>query len=237
HVMACACAAPFDQADLLAEVRGALPYSALTDDLFERVLGFIRDGGYSLRAYDRFRRLTQDADGRWRVSHPQFVAQHRLNAGIIVEATMVTVRFRNGRALGKVEEGFAATLSHGDTFFFAGLSLEVEKIDTEDLVVRATTRPARIPTYGGARMPLSTNLAARVRHFLAEPGEWHRFPDDVREWLEIQQRRSTLPRPDQLLVETFPREGRHYMVAYSFEGWNAHQSLGMLVTKRMETQG
>ena len=237
HVMACACAAPFDQADLQAEVRGALPYSALTDVLFERVLGFIRDGGYSLRAYDRFRRLTQDADGRWRVSHPQFVAQHRLNAGIIVEATMLTVRFRNGRALGKVEEGFAATLSHGDTFFFAGLSLEVEKIDTEDLVVRATTRPARIPTYGGARMPLSTNLAARVRHFLAEPGEWHRFPDDVREWLEIQQRRSTLPRPDQLLVETFPREGRHYMVAYSFEGWNAHQSLGMLVTKRMETQG
>ncbi|WP_288459551.1 ligase-associated DNA damage response DEXH box helicase [uncultured Sphingomonas sp.] len=237
HVMACACAAPFDQAALLAEVRGALPYSALTDELFDRVLGFIRDGGYSLRAYDRFRRLVQDADGRWRVSHPQFVAQHRLNAGIIVEATMLTVRFRNGRALGKVEEGFAATLSHGDTFFFAGLSLEVEKIDTEDLVVRATSRPARIPTYGGARMPLSTNLAARVRHFLAEPAEWHRFPDDVREWLEIQQRRSTLPRPDQLLVETFPREERHYMVAYSFEGWNAHQSLGMLVTKRMETQG
>jgi ATP-dependent Lhr-like helicase len=46
-----------------------------------------------------------------------------------------------------------------------------------------------------------------------------------------------LPRPDQLLVETFVREGRHYMVAYSFEGWNAHQSLGMLVTKRMETMG
>ncbi|WP_083500232.1 ligase-associated DNA damage response DEXH box helicase [Sphingomonas endophytica] len=237
HVMACACAAPFDQAAMLDEVRSALPYSALTDELFERVLGFIRDGGYSLRAYDRFKRLTQDADGLWRVSHPKFVAQHRLNAGIIVEATMLKVRFRNGRALGKVEEGFAATLSHGDTFFFAGMSLEVEKIDTEDLIVRASSRPARIPTYGGSRMPLSTNLANRVRRFLDTPAEWHRFPDDVREWLEIQQRRSTLPHPDQLLVETFPREGRHYMVAYSFEGWNAHQSLGMLVTKRMETLG
>ena len=237
HVMACACAAPFDQTTMLDEIRSALPYSALTDDLFDRVLGFIRDGGYSLRAYDRFKRLTQDSDGLWRVSHPKFVAQHRLNAGIIVEATMLKVRFRNGRALGKVEEGFAATLSHGDTFFFAGLSLEVEKIDTEDLIVRATSRPARIPTYGGSRMPLSTNLANRVRRFLDTPAEWHRFPDDVREWLEIQQRRSTLPHPDQLLVETFPREGRHYMVAYSFEGWNAHQSLGMLVTKRMETLG
>ena len=49
HVMACACAAPFDQAELLDEVRSALPYSALSDELFDRVLGFIRDGGYALR--------------------------------------------------------------------------------------------------------------------------------------------------------------------------------------------
>ena len=236
HIMACACAAPFEQSAMLAEVRSALPYSALSDELFDRVLGFIRDGGYSLKAYDRFKRLTQDDDGLWRVTHPRFIAQHRLNAGIIVEATMLNVRFRNGRHLGKVEEGFAATLAHGDTFFFAGLSLEVEKIDTEDLIVRATSKPARIPTYGGSRMPLSTNLADRVRTFLATPAEWDRFPQDVHEWLEMQARRSVLPRPDQLLVETFPREGRHYTVAYSFEGWNAHQSLGMLLTRRMETQ-
>ncbi|GGB24341.1 DNA ligase-associated DEXH box helicase [Sphingomonas metalli] len=237
HVMACACAAPFRKEALLDEIRSALPYSALPDDSFDRVLGFIRDGGYSLRAYDRFKRLVEDPDGTWRVAHPRFIAQHRLNAGIIVEATMLNVRFRNGRHLGKVEESFAATLASGDTFFFAGLSLEVEKIDTEDLIVRATSRPARIPTYGGSRMPLSTSLADRVRAFLDTPAEWDRFPDDVHEWLEMQRRRSTLPRPGQLLVETFPREGRHYMVAYGFEGWNAHQSLGMLLTRRMETQG
>jgi ATP-dependent Lhr-like helicase len=237
HVMACACAQAFREEELLGELRSALPYSALTDDLFAQVLGFIRDGGYSLRAYDRFKRLTQEPDGTWRVAHPKFVAQHRLNAGIIVEATMLQVRFKNGRNLGRVEEAFAATLSPGDTFFFAGLSLEVERMDTEDLVVRATARPARVPTYGGSRMPLSTSLADRVRGFLADPSEWPRFPDDVRDWLEIQTRRSVLPRPGQLLVETFPREGRHYMVAYSFEGWNAHQSLGMLITRRMEAQG
>jgi ATP-dependent Lhr-like helicase len=86
-------------------------------------------------------------------------------------------------------------------------------------------------------MPISTNLADRVRHYFAEPAQWHRFPADVRDWLEMQGRRSALPRPDQLLVETFPREGRHYMVVYSFEGWNAHQSLGMLITRRMESAG
>jgi ATP-dependent Lhr-like helicase len=171
------------------------------------------------------------------VSHPRFVEQHRLNAGIIVEADMLTVRFRNGRSLGKVEEGFAASMRPGDTFFFAGLALEVERMDTEDLIVHATRKPARIPTYGGARMPISTNLADRVRRYFADPSQWPRFPSDVREWLEMQGRRSALPSPDQLLIETFPREGRHYMVVYSFEGWNAHQSLGMLVTRRMETAG
>ncbi|RTL14197.1 MAG: DEAD/DEAH box helicase, partial [Sphingomonadaceae bacterium] len=204
HVMALACAAPFDQAALLDEIRSALPYSALDDDTFDRVLHFISDGGYSLKAYDRFKRLTKDPDGLWRVSHPRFVTQHRLNAGIIVEATMLNVRFKNGRHLGKVEEGFAAQLSPGDTFFFAGLSCEVQSIDTEDLIVRASSKPARIPTYGGSRMPLSTNLATRVRHFLAEPEQWHRFPPDVRDWLEFQAKRSALPRPGQLLVETFP---------------------------------
>jgi ATP-dependent Lhr-like helicase len=237
HVMACACSAPFHAAQLLQEVRAALPYSALTQATFDQVLGFIRDGGYSLRAYDKFKRLVEDADGTWRVAHPRFVGQHRLNAGIIVEATMLDVRFRNGRSLGRVEEAFANQLSAGDTFFFAGLSLEVEKIDLTDLVVHATSKPARIPTYGGSRMPLSTSLADRVRGFLADATQWPRFPDDVREWLEYQTARSVLPQPGQLLVETFPREGRHYLVAYSFEGWNAHQSLGMLLTRRMETQG
>ncbi len=236
HLMACACAAPFDEAVMLAEVQAALPYSALTPETFAAILDFIATGGYALRAYDRFRRLVKDGD-TWRVAHPKFITQHRMNAGIIVEAAMLTVRFKNGRKMGRVEEGFAATLSIGDTFFFSGVSLEVERIDTEDVIVRATSRPARIPSYGGARMPLSTNLAARVRGFLHDDTVWQRFPTDVREWLEIQQRRSKMPAPGELLVETFPHHGRHYMVAYPFDGWNAHQSLGMLLTKRMERRG
>jgi ATP-dependent Lhr-like helicase len=86
-------------------------------------------------------------------------------------------------------------------------------------------------------MAMTTNLADRVRHFLHDRSQWPRFPDDVREWLEVQDYRSVLPHPEQLLVETFPHENRHYMVAYSFEGWNAHQSLGMLITRRMESAG
>jgi len=237
HVMGLACAAPFRAEELLAEVRSATPYSALTEEAFANVLHFIEGGGYALRAYDRFKRLTLGPDGLWRVSHPRFIQQHRLNAGIIVDQPALAVRFANGRKLGTVEEGFAATLSPGDCFFFSGTALEVVRMDSADLIVRATSKRARIPSWGGTRMAMSTRLADRVRHFLAEPGQWSRFPDDVREWLEVQKYRSALPEPGQLLVETFPHEGRHYLVCYSFEGWNAHQSLGMLLTRRMDAQG
>jgi ATP-dependent Lhr-like helicase len=59
----------------------------------------------------------------------------------------------------------------------------------------------------------------------------------VREWLEVQDWRSRLPGPGELLVESFPHQGRHYSVIYTFEGWNANQSLGMLITRRMEERG
>jgi ATP-dependent Lhr-like helicase len=237
HVMACACSGPFGEAAMLDEVRGAAPYAGLSEELFGQILSFIESGGYSLRAYDKFKRLTREADGMWRVSHPRFIQQHRMNAGIIVDVPLYDVRFKGGRKLGTVEDNFAATLSPGDTFYFAGLVLEVERIDGMDLIVRASSKSARIPTYLGARMAMSTNLAERVRHFLHDRRQWPRFPDDVRDWLAVQDYRSKLPAPDELLVETFPHEHRHYMVAYSFEGWNAHQSLGMLITRRMESAG
>ncbi|HET9354759.1 MAG TPA: helicase-related protein, partial [Sphingomicrobium sp.] len=237
HVLAMACAEPFEESALLAEVRSAAPYAGLRAEDFREVLEFIASGGYALRAYDKFKRLVAEPGGMWRIARPAIAAQHRMNAGIIVEAPLLSVRFKNGRKLGTVEEGFASTLAPGDHFFFSGLSLEVERIKDGDIIVHASSKSARIVTYGGQRMSMSTHLANRVRHMLCDRNGWARFPDDVREWLEVQGRRSTLPEPHELLVETFPHHGRHYMVAYSFEGWNAHQSLGMLITKRMENAG
>ncbi len=237
HILAMAVAAPFQQDELLAEVRSAAPYAGLKDETFEEILNFIATGGYALKAYDRFRRLVPEPGGLWRIAKPSVAQQHRLNAGVIVEQPLMTVRFRNGRKLGTVEEGFASALAPGDRFFFAGLSLEVEQFKDTDIIVHASSKRGQIVTYGGQRMSMSTHLANRVRQMLADRNDWSRFPDDVREWLEVQSERSVLPEPHQLLVETFPHEGQHFMIAYSFEGWNAHQSLGMLLTKRMEKAG
>ena len=237
HMLAMAVSAPFQQDALLAEVHSAAPYAGLRQETFEEVLNFIATGGYALKAYDRFRRLVPEPGGMWRIAKPSIAQQHRLNAGVIVEQPLMTVRFRNGRKLGTVEEGFASVLEPGDRFFFAGLSLEVEQFKDTDIIVHASSKRGQIVTYGGQRMSMSTHLANRVRQMLADRNDWSRFPDDVSEWLEVQSERSVLPEPHQLLVETFPHEGVHYMVAYSFEGWNAHQSLGMLLTKRMEKAG
>ncbi|GGB93157.1 DNA ligase-associated DEXH box helicase [Novosphingobium endophyticum] len=237
HVMARACAGPFRETDFLAEVRSSLAYAWVDDAIFARVLDFVATGGYALRSYDRFRRIVKERDGTWRLTHPEHAARHRLNAGIIVDAEMLDVRFRNGRSLGKVEEGFGASLKPGDTFRFAGMDLEVEALRDLELVVRAARRSATIPSYMGQRMPISTHLADRVRAMLSDRAGWARFPDDVREWLEVQASRSHLPSPGRLLVESFPHEKLAYTTYYTFEGWPANQSLGMLVTRRMEDRG
>ncbi|KPF92651.1 helicase [Novosphingobium sp. AAP83] len=237
HVMACACAGPFDEAALLAEVRSSYSYRWIDAALWTRVLEFVATGGYSLRAYDRFKRIVRDKQGMWRLVHPEHAARHRLNAGIIIDSEMLEVRFRNGRSLGKVEESFGASLSPGDTIRFAGMDLEVEGVRDLDLIVRAAKKPGQIPSYNGARLPLTTHLSERVRALMVDRPGWARFPDDVREWLEMQDWRSRLPGPGDLLAESFPHNGRHYTVYYTFEGWNANQSLGMLITRRMNERG
>jgi len=148
------------------------------------------------------------------------------------------VQLKNGRRLGQVEEYFIQGLLPGDTFMFAGELLRFETIrETAAIVSRGGDGEPKVPVYAGGRLPLTTQLADRVRALLAEPGRWRILPPDVREWLELQRRRSVLPEPEGLLVESFPRGGKEFLVAYCFEGRNAHQTLGMLLTRRMERLG
>ena len=94
-----------------------------------------------------------------------------------------------------------------------------------------------VPAYEGGRMPLTTNLADGVRDLLQKAERYDVLPEQVGDWLRMQRAVSRMPGRDDLLVETFPRDGRWYLVAYCFEGRNAHQTLGMLITKRMERYG
>lgn len=252
HVLGMACAAPFEADALFSEITDAAPYAHIDRDNFDRVIDFVAHGGYALRAYDRFAKIRQDADGRWRVSNGRVAQQYRMNVGTIVAATMLKVRLarsrtgasgkpvmgRGGRVLGEIEDGFLESLVPGDTFIFGGEVLALQAIvEDEAIVQRARSDTPKIPAWGGSKFPLSTYLASRVRSMLSEPHAWPELPDQVQDWLDIQAARSLLPAADTMLVETYPRAGRHYLVAYPFEGRLAHQTLGMLLTRRLERAG
>jgi ATP-dependent Lhr-like helicase len=238
HVLAVACSAPFRPDDLYDEVTRAGPYAGLTRRDFDDVVGFVEDGGYALQAYDRFRRLFRDAEGLLHIRGKAAARQLRMNLGTIVETPMVKVRLRGGGVVGEVEEYFAATLEPGDCFLFGGQVLRHERLDPGAVIVsRGGEGEPRVPVYAGSRMPLTTYLAERVRGILHDPRRWRHLPEPVQEWLRLQRLKSELPPRDGLLVETFPRSGKWFLVAYTFEGKLAHQTLGMLVTKRMERLG
>lgn len=238
HILGIACGAPFDADEVYLEITRTEPYGDLERETFDRVVGFVATGGYALKSYERYNRLRQTGDGRWRVANPRIAQQYRLNVGTIVEAPMLKVRLRGGRQLGEVEEYFIEQLSLGDTFVFAGEVLRFQSVqETTAYVIRAPGEEASVPSYMGGKFPLSTFLAAKVRRILAEPEKHPGLSHQTQEWLRIQKWRSILPRPDDLLVETFPRGSKYYMVAYPFEGRLAHQTLGMLLTRRMERAG
>jgi ATP-dependent Lhr-like helicase len=145
---------------------------------------------------------------------------------------------RGGPVLGEIEEYFVETLAPGDTFLFAGKVVRFEGIrENECYVTSAGGNDPKVASYMGGKFPLSTYLAAEVRSMLADPSRWHLLPEQVADWLRIQKDVSVLPHREDLLVETFPHGNRFYMVAYPFEGRLAHQTLGMLLTRRLERAG
>jgi ATP-dependent Lhr-like helicase len=252
HVLGCACGEPFLSDELYAEVLTAAPYSGLSRTDFDDVVDFVATGGYALKTYERFARIKLDKTGRWRVTNPRVRQSYRLNVGTIVEEAMLKVRLvrsrgakgntgstgalgRGGRMLGEIEEYFIEGLVVGDTFVFGGEVVRYEQL-AEDVVYvsRANDKDAKVPSYMGGKFPLSTYLAERVRKLLADRRAWNALPDQVRDWLSLQAHLSRVPGVRELVVETFPRADKHYLVCYPFEGRLAHQTLGMLLTRRLE---
>jgi ATP-dependent helicase Lhr and Lhr-like helicase len=250
HVLGCACAEPFLADDLYAEIITAAAYSQLSRRDFDDVVDFVATGGYALKTYERFARIKQDKQGRWRVASPKVRQGYRLNVGTIVEDAMLKVKLvrsrgsgsgatgaisRGGKMLGEIEEAFIEGLVIGDTFVFGGEVVRYEALVQDQVYVsRANDRDAKVPSYMGGKFPLSTYLAERVRKLLDDRRQWSALPDQVRDWLTLQRDFSRVPALRELLIETFPRANKHYLVCYPFEGRLAHQTLGMLLTRRME---
>jgi ATP-dependent Lhr-like helicase len=249
HVMGVACSESFDMQVLYDEITGCGPYRALSWEQFEEVVDFVATGGYALRTYDRFARIVRTPDGRWKVRNQHIAQRHRMNVGAIVSAGTLNVRVASrrggasrqligGRKVGEAEEWYFEQLTPGDTFQFAGQTWAFQGITgTDALVTHANDSDPKIPSWGGSKFPLSTSLADRVRTMIHDRDHWRVLPPDVQEWLELQETRSVIPDAESMLVETFPRGSRHFLVAYPFEGNLAHTTLCMLLTRRLDRMG
>ncbi|MFP7570013.1 ligase-associated DNA damage response DEXH box helicase [Marivita sp. S2033] len=239
HILIAACSGPFEADDLYAEMTAAGAYADLSRAEFDACLNFCATGGYALRAYDQWQRLKQLPDGRWQLRDPRSAARIRQNIGTIQDTDTLKVKWRGrgGAPLGEIEEGFAATLTKGDTFLIGGQIVRYEGL--RELTVEVTRdagKKPKIATFMGTKFATSTQLSARIVRMF-EQDDWPDLPRHTRDWLHMQRRVSRLPEPGRLLIESFPHDGREQLVAYGFAGRNAMQTLGLLLTKRMEEEG
>jgi len=238
HILIAACAGPFHDADLFAEIKTVGAYRDLTRAAFDDCLDFCATGGYALRAYDKWKRLLQNADGRWQLRDPRAAQRIRMNIGTIQDTDTLKVRLKgNFKPLGEVEEAFAATLTPGDTFLIGGQIVRYESLKEMTVQVsRRADKTPKIATFMGTKFANSTQLSRRILSMFEQP-DWPQLPGHTAEWLALQRDVSKLPEADRILVESFPHEGRHHMCVYGFAGRNAMQTLGMLLTQRMEEVG
>ena len=240
HLLATAAAGPFEADALFAEIRAVGGYTELPRAAFDDCLQFVATGGYALRAYDRWRRLMEVEPGLWRLRDPRAARRIRMNLGTIMDTETLKVRLKNrrgGAPLGEIEEGFATSLTAGDTFLIGGQVVRYEGLN--ELTVEVTRRRGqepRIATYIGLKIATSVELSERILGILGQ-SDWPGLPAHTADWLALQRRVSRMPRRGGLLVESFAFDEREHTVIHAFAGRNAMQTLGLLVTKRMEEAG
>ena len=207
---------------------------------FDACLECCATGGYALRAYDRWQRLVQRPDGLWQLRDPRAAKRIRMNIGTIQDTDTLKVRMRRnrgGKPLGEIEEGFAATLTPGDTFLIGGQIVRYEGLREMTVEVsRDAAQKPKIATFMGTKFATSTQLSSRIQAMFTQDS-WPDLPRHTAEWLHLQREVSQLPQPGRLLIESFPHDGREQTVVYGFAGRNGMPTLGLLLTKRMEELG
>jgi ATP-dependent Lhr-like helicase len=238
HILITACAGPFNADTLYTEVISVGAYSGLTRALFDDCLDFCATGGYALRAYDKWKRLLQTADGNWQLRDPRATQRIRMNIGTIQDVDTLKVRWKGSfRQLGEVEEAFAATLTPGDTFLIGGKIVRYDGLREMTVeVTRDASKTPKIATFSGTKFATSTQLNNRILRMFQQDS-WPQLPQHTADWLALQREISKLPNGNRIQVESFSDGQREYTVCYGFAGRNAQQTLGLLLTQRMEEQG
>lgn len=239
HLVTIAMGSGFSVDQMLQEIRATTAYKDLGDNEWQWVLDFIIRGGQALNGYPQYHKVAL-INGKYKVSNKTIAQRHRMTIGTINSDAQMAVAYARGKRLGFTEESFIARLSPGDTFQFAGQLLELVRVrDMTAQVKKASRAKGTVARWGGTQMPISTELADAV---LATLNDWQNIDlkspelNAVNSMLQMQQKQSMIPGPDDFLLEFCHSKEGHSFFCYPFAGRLAHEGLAMLLAYRLTKQ-
>lgn len=226
----------FRAEDLFKEVKGTYAFADLTRNEFGQLLDFITTGGKTLAQYDEFLKV-EIVDSLYKVNSRRVAMRHRLSIGTITSELSIRVKWLSGGSLGTIEESFVSKLKPGNTFWFAGRSLEFIRVkEMTAYVKKSNSTKGIIPSWNGGRMPLSSQLSAVFRDKLDEVA--HGIEKDIevialKPLFKLQQELSHLPQSHEFLIESFKSREGHHLLFYPFEGRLVHEGMASLLAYRI----
>ena len=239
YLMTMAVSGGFHAATIFKEIKTTFSFESVTDEEWNQILYFLQFGAESLHAYDEYRKV-ELIDGLYKVMNKRIAQRHKLSIGTIVSDASLNVKYMGGKRLGSIEEWFAAQLLPGDNFWFAGRSLELVKIKDMTIYVKNSKKKSgKIPSYGGGRMPLSSQMSKVLREQLYAVSKQVKLRDEVQflnPLFELQDGDSYLPTEEEFLIEYIELKDGFHLICYPFEGRNVHEGMGALIAKRISRQ-
>lgn len=237
----------FRPEEVYREIKTTYSYADIERKDFSQMLDFITKGGKTLSQYDEFLKVEIE-NGLYKVNSRKVAMHHRLSMGTIVGDVSIRVKFLTGGFLGSIEEYFISKLKVGDTFWFAGRSLELVKIkDMTAFVRKSAKKKGVIPSWMGGRMPLSSQLSAKLREKLDQVGalidagsngkmKTSRGLDievrALKPLFELQAKLSRVPLSSEFLIEKFNSRDGYHLFFYPFEGRLVHEGMASLFAYR-----
>jgi ATP-dependent Lhr-like helicase len=222
--------------ELFKEVKTTFAFADLTRNEFNQLLDFITNGGKTLAQYDEFLKVEVE-NGLYKVNSRRVAMRHRLSIGTITSELSIRVKLLHGGSLGTLEESFISKLKPGNTFWFAGRSLEFVRIkDMTAFVKKSNSTKGLIPSWNGGRMPLSSQLSAVLRDKLDEVAHGIEKDEEVialKPLFKLQEKLSHLPQSHEFLIESFKSREGHHLLFYPFEGRLVHEGMASLLAYRI----
>jgi len=226
----------FDPKVIFEEVKKTFCFRSITPDEWAWCLSYITSGGASLDAYDEYNKVVVE-DGIYKVTSRRIAMRHRLSIGTIVGEGSLTIAYMSGKKIGNVEEWFIAQLRPGDTFWFAGRSLELVRIKGMTAQVRKSkAKKGKVPSWMGGRMQLSVQLADMLRYKMDQLSRGNLEDVELQKiypLIELQQERSAVPNDEQFLIEYFRSKEGYHLLVYPFEGRYVHEGMSALIAYRI----